>query len=72
MIDFRYHIVSIVAIFLALAVGLVLGTTQLDPILTKNLKDSVHQLTADKQSLRDQLSPADQSLSHDSAFIAAV
>ncbi|WP_219468349.1 copper transporter [Nonomuraea rhizosphaerae] len=29
MIDFRYHLVSIVAIFLALAVGIVMGTTLL-------------------------------------------
>ncbi|HEY3734705.1 MAG TPA: copper transporter [Streptosporangiaceae bacterium] len=29
MIDFRYHIVSIVAVFLALAVGIVLGSTEL-------------------------------------------
>lgn len=72
MIDFRYHIVSIVGIFLALAVGLVLGTTQLNPILTQNLRDNVHQLTADKQSLRDQLSTTQQSLSHDGAFISAV
>ncbi|REF01185.1 copper transporter [Thermomonospora umbrina] len=34
MIDFRYHLVSIVAIFLSLAVGLVLGATALsDPLL---------------------------------------
>lgn len=72
MIDFRYHIVSIVGIFLALAVGLVLGTTQLNPILTQNLRDNVHQLTADKQSLRDQLSTTQQDLSHDGAFISAV
>ena len=29
MIDFRYHLVSIVAVFLALAVGIVLGSTEL-------------------------------------------
>jgi hypothetical protein len=29
MIDFRYHIVSIVAVFLALALGLFLGSTTL-------------------------------------------
>lgn len=72
MIDFRYHIVSIVGIFLALAVGLVLGTTQLNPILTQNLRDNVHQLTADKQSLRDQLSTTEQNLNHAGAFISAV
>jgi Copper transport outer membrane protein, MctB len=29
VIDFRYHLVSIVAVFLALAIGIVLGTTEL-------------------------------------------
>ena len=72
MIDFRYHIVSIVGIFLALAVGLVLGTTTLNPVLTKNLNDNVKALTADKQSLRNQLSQADSDLSHAGAFISAV
>jgi hypothetical protein len=72
LIDFRYHIVSIVGIFLALAVGLVLGTTTLNPVLTKNLNDNVKALTADKQSLRNQLSQADSNLSHAGAFISAV
>lgn len=31
MIDFRYHLVSIVAVFLALAIGLVVGSTALKP-----------------------------------------
>ncbi len=31
MIDFRYHLVSIVAVFLALAVGIVVGATALKP-----------------------------------------
>lgn len=31
MIDFRYHLVSIIAVFLALAVGLVVGATALAP-----------------------------------------
>jgi hypothetical protein len=72
LIDFRYHIVSIVGIFLALAVGLVLGTTTLNPVLTKNLNDNVKALTADKQALRNQLSQADSDLSHAGAFISAV
>ena len=32
MIDFRYHLVSIVAVFLALAIGIVLGLLYLFPI----------------------------------------
>ena len=72
MIDFRYHIVSIVAVFLALAVGLVLGTTTLNPVLTDNIKSNVHTLTLDKQALRDQLSTSESDLSHAGAFISAV
>jgi hypothetical protein len=29
VIDFRYHLLSIVAVFLALAIGIVLGSTEL-------------------------------------------
>ena len=56
MIDFRYHLVSIVAVFLALAVGLVLGTTMLqDPLLdtlkseTGELREQSDRLRADKE-----------------------
>lgn len=52
MIDFRYHIVSLTAVFLALAVGIVLGTTALKgPILT-DLRGQVTRLAADNRSLR--------------------
>lgn len=59
MIDFRYHLVSIVAIFLALAVGIVLGTTLLqDPALdlakrtSDELKSANDGLRADLDTLR--------------------
>ena len=32
LIDFRYHLVSIVAVFLALAIGLVVGSTRCSPL----------------------------------------
>jgi hypothetical protein len=51
MIDFRYHLVSIVAVFLALAVGIVLGSTELQGPALEGL-----QSTAD--SLRSQLAAA--------------
>lgn len=37
MIDFRYHLVSIVAVFLALAIGIVVGATALKPAVTSTL-----------------------------------
>jgi Copper transport outer membrane protein, MctB len=49
VIDFRYHIVSIVAVFLALAIGIVLGSTELQGTTI----DSLHALN---NSLKNQLS----------------
>jgi Copper transport outer membrane protein, MctB len=58
MIDFRYHLVSIVAIFLALAVGLLLGSTVLRPYALKGLqavsKGQQHEIGSLLQT-RDQL-----------------
>ena len=56
MIDFRYHLVSIVAVFLALAIGIVLGATNLRGgtlDLLQSTNDSLkNQLTA-AQAARD-------------------
>jgi Copper transport outer membrane protein, MctB len=40
MIDFRYHLVSIVAVFLALGLGLLLGATALQPSTLAGLKET--------------------------------
>ena len=47
MIDFRYHLVSIVAVFLALAIGIVVGSTALKPAVLSGL-----QKTADAEKKR--------------------
>jgi hypothetical protein len=51
VIDFRYHLVSIVAVFLALAIGIVLGSTELQGSTLNVLRSS-------SDSLRSQLSAA--------------
>ncbi|HEX6450525.1 MAG TPA: copper transporter [Trebonia sp.] len=51
MIDFRYHLVSIVAVFLALAIGIVLGSTELQG-------HTLDVLQSTSDSLRSQLSAA--------------
>jgi hypothetical protein len=55
MIDFRYHLVSIVSIFLALAVGIVLGAGPLKGDLGTRLTQETTALRADKADLRTQL-----------------
>ncbi|HZB29045.1 MAG TPA: copper transporter [Streptosporangiaceae bacterium] len=55
MIDFRYHLVSIAAIFLSLAIGIVLGATALsDPSLTF-LKSQTSDLAKENQAYRNQV-----------------
>jgi hypothetical protein len=55
LIDFRYHIVSLTAVFLALAIGVVLGTTALKGPVLNNLKDRVSGLATENRSLRSDL-----------------
>jgi hypothetical protein len=56
VIDFRYHLVSIVAVFLALAIGIVLGSTELQGTTIDGLRSL-------SNSLKNQLSAA-QSAEH--------
>jgi hypothetical protein len=55
MIDFRYHIVSLIAVFLALAVGVVLGAGPLQGEIGNQLTVQIEQLRQDKEDLRVQL-----------------
>ncbi len=58
MIDFRYHLVSIVSIFLALAVGIVLGAGPLKEDLGDTLTSEVTKLRDDRTALRAELDEA--------------
>jgi hypothetical protein len=60
VIDFRYHLVSIVSIFLALAVGIVLGAGPLKEDLGNTLTSEVKNLRQDKATLRSQLDLAER------------
>lgn len=60
MIDFRYHLVSIVAVFLALTVGLVLGTTMLQDPLLHTMKSETSELRGHNEELRGEKDAADR------------
>ncbi len=55
MISFRYHIVSIVAVFLALALGIVIGTTALNGPITKDLRNQVNDAKDQRDALNAQV-----------------
>ena len=72
MIDFRYHLVSLIAVFLAVALGIVIGTTQLNgPVLT-NLQGQVTALQSDKRALEDQTEVLQDQLDDVGSFEEAV
>lgn len=54
MIDFRYHLVSLISVFLALAVGIVLGAGPLRENLGDQLTGQVEQLRTEQDELRAQ------------------
>jgi ethanolamine utilization microcompartment shell protein EutS len=63
VIDFRYHVVSIVAVFLALALGLFVGSTTLQSTVTDQLNGAAQsvrndnkKLEGERDTLRGQLS----------------
>ena len=66
MIDFRYHLVSIVAVFLALAIGIVLGSTELQGstidglrTLSNSLRSQLSAVSAQRDGLVQQTSAND-------------
>lgn len=71
MIDFRYHIVSLISVFLALAVGIALGAGPLKETIGDTLTGQVEALRAEKESLRAQLDGTQADLSAEGAFLSA-
>jgi hypothetical protein len=72
VIDFRYHLVSIISIFLALAVGIVLGAGPLQSNLGSTLGDQVISLRTEKQALNDKLTQANKLVAADNEYAAGV
>lgn len=72
MIDFRYHLVSLVSVFIALAVGVVLGAGPLRGQIANQLNASVEQLRDEKNQLRSDLTVAVQALEYRDAFTEEV
>ncbi|HEX7464254.1 MAG TPA: copper transporter [Actinomycetota bacterium] len=55
MISFRYHIFTIAAIFLAIALGIVVGNIYVQPGLVNNLRSQTEALRGDMSELRAQV-----------------
>ncbi|MGH3149722.1 MAG: copper transporter [Streptosporangiaceae bacterium] len=72
MIDFRYHLVSIVAVFLALAIGIVLGSTELQGPTYNLLDRTTAKLQAELNQVSGQRNTAQAQASVGEAYAQAV
>ena len=72
MIDFRYYLVSIVSIFLALTVGIVLGAGPLKGDIGTSLTEQMTALRAEKTQLRTDLDAAKRDAAARDTFSSAV
>jgi hypothetical protein len=68
VINFRYHVVSLTAVFLALAIGLVVGTAALNGPVADSLRDQVSALSKDNSNYRDQANQYREELNRTQEF----
>ncbi|MFY1632409.1 copper transporter [Solwaraspora sp. WMMB335] len=69
MINFRYHVVSLTAVFLALAIGLVVGTAALNGPVVDSLSDNVNALRKDNQQLRETVNSLREEVNREEDFV---
>lgn len=72
MIDFRYHLVSLISVFLALAVGIALGAGPLKESIGDTLTGQVDQLRTERAELRAELETTQNDLARSAAALDAV
>jgi len=72
MIDFRYHLVSLVSVFVALAVGIVLGAGPLRNGIADGLKAQVDNVSAQNKTLKDEKATAEKGVTNRDTFVRGV
>ncbi|KKK06764.1 copper transporter [Micromonospora sp. HK10] len=72
MINFRYHVVSLTAVFLALAIGLVVGTAALNGPVADSLKENVNLLRKDNSQMRQTVNSLQKELDMEEDFAAEI
>ena len=72
MIDFRYHLISIIAVLLALSIGVVLGSGLLGEPLLDDLERNVSELEERNRDYRTQIDDLSRRISSQEDFVDAV
>lgn len=69
MINFRYHLIAVTGVALAVAVGLTLGAAALDGPATGNVQDEARSLRKSNAQLRDRLAALQDELGHSEGYV---
>lgn len=72
MISFRYHVVTIVAVFLALALGVVVGTTVVNQGIIEDLRSRTDSAVKNAENLRKEMENLRNQLDTDRTFEEAI
>ncbi len=72
MINFRYHLISLTAVFLALTVGLILGTAALNGPAMEALEANSQSLRDSNNALRDEIAALEDELRDDQSFASEI
>jgi hypothetical protein len=75
MINFRFHLVSLIAVFLAMGLGILVGSTVVDQVIVDRLDREIssvshesNQIKSDNNDLKDQVSKLNDYLKKSSAY----
>jgi copper transport outer membrane protein MctB len=64
VVNFRFHLVSLVAVFLALGIGIIVGSTVIDQATVQGLERNVESLKGQRDSARDDRARAEDALAN--------
>ncbi len=69
MINFRFHLVSLIAVFLALGLGILVGSSVVDRAIVDNLRNEIHRVRDDSSQANANLRQRDADASRLDNFI---
>jgi hypothetical protein len=72
LINFRYHLISLTAVFLALTVGLILGTAALNGPAMQVFEANSQSLRDSNNALRDEIAALEDELRDDQSFASEI
>lgn len=72
MIDFRYHVVSLVAVLLALATGILVGSSLLNQSLIDSQRATISSFAGEKDALREELALAQGQVTYRDNYLGSL